>query len=148
MVNIVTDDINILQDNNKSLYKMAVNIYQQLGPGHSEYIYHRAMEVELRTHCINYETEKRVLILYKDKNNHTHTLGEERIDLFLQDTNTIIELKALITAPKETEIAQVHKYYRELKKVNVLSEYGIVINFPQAGAKSAKDNIDFYEIKL
>ncbi len=148
MVNIVTDDINILQDCNKSIYNIAKNIYQQLGPGHTEFIYHRAIEIELRYNNITYETEKRVLILYKDNDNNQFTLGEERIDLFLLKSNTIIELKAIVTPPKENEIIQIYKYYRELKKVNVNASYGLIINFPQAGVKSAKENIDFYEIKF
>lgn len=148
MIKIVIDDISILDDKNKYIYTMAQKVYEQLGTGHTEFIYHRAMEIELRSNGYNYETEKRVLILYKDCNGIEYTLGEERIDLYVHDTKTIIELKAMITSPKETEIAQIKKYYRELKKINMDAEYGIIINFPQAGAKIAKNNIDFYEIKF
>lgn len=147
MVNIVSDNIDILHhENNKKIYKIAEKVYQQLGPGHTEFIYHRAMETELRYHNYKYETEKRVLILYKTDDGIEYTLGEERIDLYLPEYDTIIELKAIITIPKETEITQVHKYNRELRKVGIKSKYGLIINFPQAGVKIAKDKIDFYEL--
>ena len=132
---------------NEFIKKIANNVYKQLGPGHTEFIYHRAMEIELRSKYINYETEKRVLIKY-NIDGKDYTLGEERIDLYLHDYEIIIELKAMINAPKETEIAQVYKYDRELKKIGINSKYGIIINFPQAGVKIAKDEIDFYEFKL
>lgn len=146
MLNIVTDNLDILQDTNKSIYKLAEKVYQQLGPGHTEFIYHRAIECELRTNNIKYETEKRVLITYQTQDCIQYNLGEERIDLYLPECKTIIELKAIINVPKETEIAQIYKYHRELKKVGTDIKYGLIINFPQAGVKTAKDQIDLYEI--
>ncbi len=147
MQNTDKTDVSQHYEDNKFIYDIAERVNKQLGSGHTEFIYHRAMEVELRVNFINYETEKRVLIKYivdgKD-----YTLGEERIDLYLHDCDTIIELKAMINSPKETEIAQVYKYYRELKKVGVNPKYGIIINFPQAGVKISKDAIDFYEFKF
>ena len=128
---------------NKRIYEMAEEVYKNLGTGHTEFIYHSALEIELRNAKYDYEREKRVLINYKG-----YTLGEERIDLFIRDNNTIIELKAVINPPREIEIAQIYKYYNELKKAGINCKYGIIINFPQAGTKSAKDTIDFYEIKF
>jgi GxxExxY protein len=143
---MIKNDTSIISDENKYIYDMAKRVYDYLGSGHTEYIYHRAMEIELRSHNYIYETEKRVLILYDDIDGNKYTLGEERIDLYIHCTKTIIELKALITQPKETEIAQINKYYRELKKTGIDIKYGIIINFPQAGTKIAKDMIDFYVI--
>lgn len=148
MINTIDDDINILHDINKKIYEIADKVYQQLGPGHTEFIYHRAMEIELRLNNYNYETEKRVLINYKDDKGRVYNLGEERIDLYIHDHDIIIELKAIVNSPKESEIAQVYKYYRELKKIGLKPKYGLLINFPQAGVKIAKDKIDFIEIKL
>lgn len=132
-----------MEECNRRIYQMAEEVYKNLGTGHTEFIYHSALEIELRNARYDYEREKRVLITYKG-----YTLGEERIDLFIRDNNTIIELKAIINPPKETEIAQIYKYYNELKKVGIKCKYGIIINFPQAGAKSAKETIDFSEIKF
>lgn len=148
MINTINDDINILHDVNKKIYEIASKIYQQLGTGHTEFIYHRAMEIELRLNNYIYETEKRILINYHDEKGHIYNLGEERVDLYIHDYDVIIELKAIVNSPKESEIAQVYKYYRELKKIGLNPKYGILINFPQAGVKVAKDKIDFVEIVL
>jgi GxxExxY protein len=146
MKNIVIDNLDILQKINQDIYKIADKIYKKLGPGHSEFIYHRAFEIELRTKNINYETEKRVLIKYETEDGNIYTLGEERIDIYLPKEKIIIELKAMITIPKENEITQLKKYYRELIKENENVKYGLIINFPQSGSKEAKIDIDFIEI--
>ena len=132
---------------NTLYYEMATRVYQQLGAGHTEFIYHRALEKELFANHINYEYEKRVLIKYVC-NGVTYTLGEERIDLFIIDDAIIIELKATVNMPRETEIAQVKKYYRELLNDNIVANRGIIINFPQAGTKTAKEQIDFVEVNF
>ena len=137
----------ILNKSNMKYYEFANKVFQQLGTGHTEFIYHRAMEVELRLNQINYETEKRVLIKYVN-NDFYYDLGEERIDLYIVDEKVIIELKAVVNPPRETELAQIRKYYRELKKDGIKPVYGIIINFPQPGVKAAKEEIDFYEIKF
>ena len=131
---------------NVSLYEMADRVYKIMGPGHTEFIYHRAMEIELRDRGVNYDTERRVLITYQDNSGFRHNLGEERIDLFLVKEQTIVELKAIINPPKECELAQVHKYHRELIKLGEKPKFGIIINFPQPGVKAANTEIDFYEI--
>jgi len=128
---------------NQDIYKIAEKIYNKLGSGHTEFIYHRAMEIELRLNRYNYETEKRVLIIYEDDDGNKYSLGEERIDIYIHQKNIIIELKAVVNKPKETEISQVYKYHRELSKLGVNVNYGIIINFPQAGAKPANKEIDF-----
>lgn len=130
---------------NYFIYEIANRVYKQLGTGHNEFIYHRAMEAELRSRGIHYETERRVIIRYQDMNKQIYSLGEERIDLLLN--HTIVELKASVGSPKEAEINQVYKYKRELDKEGVvICQYGIVINFPQPGNKPAKEEIDFIEI--
>ena len=139
--------------------QLAQNVYTNLGKGHTEYIYHRAFEIELRQNNIAYDSEKRVIISYNN-----HAIGDERIDIFLFENNVIIELKAIVTEPKMSEIIQVKKYYRELKKQNIICSYGIIINFPQVGCRQSlqsldlvsrsigtkdnKDDIDFIVIKF
>lgn len=145
MIKII-DDVNSLPDDIKIFYEIAENVFNQLGTGHTEFIYHRAMEIELRTNNYIYETERRVLIMYKDKNDRKYILGEERIDLYIHNLDVLIELKAIITNPKETEISQIYKYHRGLQNEGLNPKYGIIINFPQAGIKTAKDKIDFYFI--
>lgn len=137
---------NIINHSENLFYQLAKKVFNKLGSGHTEYIYHRALEIELKNKNIKYEFEKRVLISYTDDDGHKYTLGEERIDLFILDKNIIIELKAIINPPKETEYAQIRKYYRELKDVGITCKKGYIINFPQAGTKEAKKEIDFIEV--
>ena len=136
------DEQNITDEFTNNLKKMAENVYTKLGPGHSEFIYHRAMEIELRENNILYETEMRVVIKYITKKN-IYNIGEEKVDIYLPNNKTIIELKAVVNAPREVEIDQINKYKRELQKDNISISKGILINFPQSGTKPARNYIDF-----
>lgn len=133
------------------LYYIAQLIFDKMGPSHSEFIYHRAFEAELRARNIRYETEKRVTISYTDSVGIVHTLADERIDLYIytKEGQIILELKAVVNPPRESEISQVYKYSRELKKItNTIPQHGIVINFPQTGTKKARKSVDFVELDL
>lgn len=146
----IIDDTNFKQilDKDMDIYVIMQRVYKQLGGGHTEFIYHRACEVEFRTLGILYDSEKRISITYDDFNGKRYSLGDERIDLFLVERNIIIELKAAVNMPRECEIEQIKKYYRELKKVGINCEYGFLVNFPQAGTKPSRENIDFLKINF
>lgn len=141
----LTPEIQLIKD-------IAQHIFNQMGCSHSEYIYQRCMEFELRNNNFIYETEKRLAIMYTDTNDVSYTIGEERIDIFIHKIgdNTIpilIELKAVVNEPRETEVAQVNKYYKQLKSIGKNIKYGIIINFPQAGTKKNREEIDFKVIE-
>lgn len=128
-------------------------VFESIGVGHSEFIYQRALAIELRSYGYVLETEKRVLITYIDREGNKHHLGDERIDIYLHkcdklDYEVVIELKAIVKPPKQSEVEQVLKYKRELNKDFVTPRYGIIINFPQAGTKKASEKVDFMEINL
>ena len=72
-----------------SVYTIAEHVYSSLGPGHSESVYHNAMEVGLRTHGIPYETERIIPIEY-----FGHVIGNLRADLII-DKTMIVELKSV-----------------------------------------------------
>ena len=95
-------------------------IYDTLGSGHSERVYHNAMEVSLRELNIPYESERHVPIYYKD-----HVVGMARADIIIGRT-TVLELKSVKTLT-DTMIAQARKYLHQLK-VNI----GYLINFPSS----------------
>ncbi len=63
-------------------------VYNQLGPGLPEKIYQRAVVQELKTQKISYETEKIIVIKYKNVK-----VGQQRLDLVV-DNKIIIEIKA------------------------------------------------------
>ncbi len=107
----------------------ANEIYSHLGSGHTESVYHRAMESELRSSSIKYESEVITPIMYK-----SYYVGYGRADIVVNrlDTNPdktiILELKALSTnAFKQNEIARLRTYMKSLG-----IKRGLMVNFPQA----------------
>ena len=105
--------------NTNILRDCANHIYKTLGPGHSERIYHNAMEVSLRKHNIQYETERIVPIIYEG-----HTIGNMRADLII-DNSLVIELKAV----KCLNSAMSQQAYNYLKLTGI--NQALLINFPQ-----------------
>lgn len=67
----------------------ALKIHNTLGPGFSERVYHNCMEVELRKHGIQYESERWLPIYYEG-----HTVGTLRADIVI-DNKVILEFKAV-----------------------------------------------------
>jgi GxxExxY protein len=103
-----------------NMEELAKIIYQSLGPGYSESMYHRAFEVLLRKEGIQYETERIVPIVFEG-----HTIGNLRIDLIVEGT-IIVELKAIA---KLNEAAKIQaKNYLKLTGL----PKAILINFPQS----------------
>ena len=115
---------------------LSENLFKELGTGFSEYIYHRALEIELRNNNIKYESKRIIPINYKGIN---VGYGEADIIIYQENIPIIIELKAVTNPPREIEIAQLQTYMRYIENTCL----GLVINFPQPGTKIAKDTIDF-----
>jgi GxxExxY protein len=95
---------------------LARAVWQELGPGYTESIYHNALEVLLRQQGIPYETERIIPVYFQD-----HVIGNLRADIILKDC--IIELKSVksLTDPNRTQI----KLYMKLLNVH----NGILVNF-------------------
>lgn len=99
---------------------IAKDIYDTLGHGYSEAVYHNAFEVALRAHGISYETERILPVTYMGK-----VIGNLRIDL-LVNGQTVIELKATRRL-SEDAITQVKMYKTMLGLPD--EEPGHVFNF-------------------
>ena len=100
------------------LKTVSKKIFEKLGPGYSERVYHNAFEVELRLRNIQYETEKILPIVYEG-----HTVGNLRADLIIGG-RIIVELKS-VTKLKDEFRNQVRNYI----KLTGL-ESGYLVNFP------------------
>jgi GxxExxY protein len=100
------------------LKNISTKIFEKLGPGYSERVYHNAFEVELRLRGIPYETEKILPVIYEG-----HTVGNLRADLIV-DGRTIVELKST-TKLKDEFRNQVRNYIRLTGL-----ESGYLVNFP------------------
>lgn len=130
-------DINNIEE---IIKKLSIDVFDSLGTGFSETIYHRALEIALRNNNIKYESKRIVPIYYKGVN---VGYGEADIIIYVNDIPIVIELKAISSHPREIEISQVKTYLRFIDNV----KFGIIINFPQPSTKIANDNIDFVIVK-
>ena len=115
----------------EDIKKYANHVYTTLGFGHSERIYHNAMEVMLRKHNIQYETERIVPITFEG-----HVIGNMRADLIVEN-NIIVELKS--TKSLNESMKQQLKNYLKLTGLT----QGLLINFPQI----LSDQCEIEEIK-
>ena len=113
----------------ETIKEIANNIYSQLGCGHSERIYHNAMEVSLRKRNIQYETERIVPIVFEG-----HTIGNMRADLIIEN-NLVVELKST----RNLNQAMNNQAMNYLKLTGIRS--GLLINFPQGDSETCEFSI-------
>jgi GxxExxY protein len=99
------------------ILKVFYRVYNTLGFGFIESVYHNAMILELVEHGCNVETEKPIAVTY-----HEHIVGTFAPDLVI-DGRVILELKA------KEKIVEAH----EVQLVNYLRatdiEIGLLLNF-------------------
>ena len=103
------------------LINISSDIFNSLGPGYNEVIYHKAFEVALRLQRLDYQSEVIVPVFYKGNN-----IGHGRIDLLINN-QLIIELKAVSTINNDSTIIQIKNY---MKHYSIMS--GLIINFGQS----------------
>ena len=122
-------------------------VFQSLGIGHTERIYHKALVYELNCLNFNIDTEMNIVVKYEDSNGKLHNLESIRVDVFIHDLNIIIELKAIHRKIQAQEIAQIKKYFNVLNKENVKVDYGLIINFPQPSTKEVPIELEYIRIE-
>ena len=108
----------------ETIIEYAKEIYNTLGGGYSERVYHNAMEVMLRAANTPYETERIIPVVFKG-----HTIGNLRADLIV-DRSIVVELKATKSL-NDTNKTQLQKYI-ELLGI----KQGVLINFPQPSSET------------
>ncbi len=92
-------------------------VYNHLGYGFLERVYHRALQVELVRRIFRAELEKRITVRYKDT-----IVGEYDADLIIEDC-VLIEIKIAPQNDKHDEAQLVN----ELKATGM--KLGLLINF-------------------
>lgn len=105
--------------------KSAKHVYEKLGKGHSECVYHKALLHALMLANLKYETEVIVPIYYE-----THNCGHFRCDVIVEK-EIILELKAvnkISFLEEDSEIIQLKNY---LKCTGL--KIGLLINFSKSG---------------
>ncbi|WP_426095309.1 GxxExxY protein [Flavobacterium sp. DSR2-3-3] len=96
----------------------AIEVHKTMGKGLLESVYHQCMKEELSHRKINFLTEMKVPIIYKNKELTT----DFRCDLFIEDC-LVVELKSVLEMNSIFE-AQLLTYIKLLK-----APKGIIINF-------------------
>jgi GxxExxY protein len=111
----------IYQEITGDIIGCAMEVHRQLGPGFQEYVYQRALEIELKNKLIKHVREADIKIHYKGE-----YIALRRVDFLVVDLITV-ELKAKSDLD-DVHIAQAINYLEA-------SHYpvGLLINF---GAKS------------
>ncbi len=102
------------------LKKLAVEVFSTLGAGFSERVYHNAMEVQLRSNNMMYDTERIINVTFKGI-----SCGIVRADLIVNNS-IVVELKQCQKIKEEHE-TQCEMYMRLL---NI--KQGLVICFPNS----------------
>ena len=99
----------------------AMKVHRELGMGFQEYIYQRALEIELKKAAIRFIREFEMPIFYAGEK-----IGIRKVDFFVED-KIMVELKA-VTDLDDVHLAQGLNYLEASGY-----EVGLLINF---GAKS------------
>ena len=95
----------------------AFEVYNNLGSGFLERVYHHALQVELLKRGIRAELEKRITVRYKDT-----IVGDYDADLIVEDT-IIVEIKVAPQYDKRDEA----QLLNELKATGL--KLGLLLNF-------------------
>lgn len=91
-------------------------VYAEIGTGHAEAVYQKAMEVALRIAGVPYEPQRDVPVMFKG-----HQVGRGIADLVLDDL--AIELKAVSVVGAGDE-AQLRNYMTGLSRNGLLMNFG------------------------
>jgi len=95
----------------------AIEVQRELGPGHDESAYQKAMEIELASRGIPFVAQCPIELLYKG-----HVVGRGRLDL-LVDNAVIVEIKSV------QELGRVHSL-QVLSYLRITRfPLGLLINF-------------------
>jgi GxxExxY protein len=81
------------------------DVYNELGPGHKEQIYHKALALEFKSKDISLDDKKRLKVKYKGQE-----IGIYQPDFVIED-KIIVEIKSLLQMPNVSE-KQLYYYLR------------------------------------
>ena len=125
-------------------------IFQQIGSGYPECVYHTILIREITKVFPNVEREKHVPVIYIDSEGIPITVSNVRIDLFITHVglNYIVELKSTNKSTIScVEKNQVYRYIDMLQKnYNIDVEESYIINFPGPTTNTIPDEIMFEKL--
>jgi len=95
----------------------AIAVHRELGPGFKESIYHRAVRLELDSRGIPFESEKAILVKYRQ-----WSIPGQKIDLIVQGV-VLVELKAV------PRLRAFHRYQVQSYLRTTGLPIGLLLNF-------------------
>lgn len=94
-----------------------IAVHKELGPGFTEPVYRRALELELAYRQIHFQSEVEIKLTYRGK-----VVGKHRLDFLIED-RLIVELKAVEELHKK-HYAQVRSYLKATgKRIGLLANF-------------------------
>ena len=107
----------------------AIHVHRALGPGFKEVIYHRAFCLELKSRSLAYESEKKIIVRYKQ-----WTIQGQKVDLLVEGV-VLVEIKA-VPRIRKIHHAQVVSY---LKTMDL--RLGLILNFSHRWMKDGMKRV-------
>ena len=107
----------LYQDLTYKIRGTVFNVYNILGPGHKESVYHKALQKEFTSQNLKFVSEKSLDVFYKDEK-----VGVYRPDFIVED-KVLVEIKALDFLAREAK-KQLDYYLR-----GTSYKLGLLINF-------------------
>ena len=105
----------------------AITVHRELGPGFKESIYHTAFRIELDSRTISFESEKPILVRYRQ-----WSIPGQKIDLIVAGI-VLVELKAI------PRLRPIHKYQVQSYLRTTGLPIGLLMNF---NAPLLKDGLE------
>lgn len=99
--------------------RLADEVYAELGPGHTESVYHNAMKIQIQDAGFQYESERDIPVLFKGR-----YVGTVRADVIV---NHEIVLEFKISGKMDDATLQCRQYMK-LQTI----PYGFVVLFPKS----------------
>jgi GxxExxY protein len=100
-----------------TIIECGITVHRTLGPGFVESVYHNALCLELESRAIPFETERSVVVRYRE------AVGVHRMDLVVYET-IVVELKA-VKSLDVSHHAQILSYLRATGcRVGLLMNFG------------------------
>ena len=95
----------------------AIDVHKAIGPGFTERMYARALQLELQQRNVPFVVEQPIQVKYKD-----YLLGTHRLDLVVKEA-VVVELKAVYEI-NNFHVAQTLSYLKASGK-----RLGLILNF-------------------
>lgn len=123
----------------RQVTQIAKEVFSELGSGHSEAAYQKAMEVGLRLANVRFEAQKVIELKYKN-----HYIGENYLDILARDGQhaLIVELKITKSGSGEGEEQQLRNYMKTLE-----IDHGLLVYFTKPKPKTV-DTIGVLEPEI